>query len=149
MKRYCLCATAYLVREGKTLLHLHKKLGMWLPPGGHVDEGETPDEAVLREVREETGLTAEFVEPPAAPVMTGGRVLSLHQPQRVQVEEIPNHNHHIDLIYFLRAAPGPLSPGEGESADWRWLTSAELSDPAIHDEIRESARAAIAFVERS
>jgi 8-oxo-dGTP pyrophosphatase MutT (NUDIX family) len=149
VKRYCLCATAFLVRDGKTLLHRHKKLGMWLPPGGHVDEGEHPDEAVLREVREETGLAAEFLVPPAEPVMSGGRVLSLHQPQRVQVEEIPNHPSHIDLIYFMRAGAGPVRPGDGESADWRWLSAAELSDPEITDEIRDTARAAIALEARS
>ena len=148
MKRaYCLVATAYLVRDGRTLLHKHRKLGLWLPPGGHVEPGETPDEAVRREVREETGLEAEFAEPPAAPVMSDERVESLHQPQRVQVEAIPNHPHHVDLIYFMRAGPGEARPEGAGGAGWRWLSAEELADPEITREVRESGRAAIRFVE--
>ena len=41
---------------GRTLLHRHKRLGRWLQPGGHVDPGESPDQAALREAREETGI---------------------------------------------------------------------------------------------
>jgi len=47
--------------EGKVLLHFHRKLGMWLPPGGHIERGEHPDDAAVREVHEETGLRVELV----------------------------------------------------------------------------------------
>ena len=47
--------------EGKVLLHLHRKLGMWLPPGGHIERDEIPDDAAVREVFEETGLNVELV----------------------------------------------------------------------------------------
>ncbi|MDE2143958.1 MAG: NUDIX domain-containing protein, partial [Elusimicrobia bacterium] len=63
MRRYCFVVSAYAVREGKVLLIKHKKLGLWLAPGGHIDEGETPDEAALRELKEETGLEADFAVP--------------------------------------------------------------------------------------
>ncbi len=42
-------ATGYVVRDHKTLLLFHKKLQLWLPPGGHIDEGELPEEALRRE----------------------------------------------------------------------------------------------------
>ncbi|MFK4114583.1 NUDIX hydrolase [Microbacterium sp. NPDC006705] len=44
--------------EDRILLIHHKKLAKWLPPGGHVDEDETPQAAVVREVFEETGVAA-------------------------------------------------------------------------------------------
>jgi 8-oxo-dGTP pyrophosphatase MutT (NUDIX family) len=47
--------------EGKFLLVDHRKSGLWLPPGGHVEPGEHPQEAVRREVREELGVEADFV----------------------------------------------------------------------------------------
>ena len=35
----------FVVHEGKVLLLWHRKLGMWLPPGGHIEPNELPDEA--------------------------------------------------------------------------------------------------------
>ncbi len=49
-------ASVYIVREGKVLLHKHKKLGIWLPPGGHIEPEEDPNQAALREAKEESGL---------------------------------------------------------------------------------------------
>lgn len=42
----------------RILLVFHRKLQVWLPAGGHVEEGELPHEAVVREVFEETGIRA-------------------------------------------------------------------------------------------
>ncbi|MBI3564572.1 MAG: NUDIX domain-containing protein [Elusimicrobia bacterium] len=148
MRRYCFVATAYVVRDGKTLLLKHKKLGLWLPPGGHIDDGETPDQAALREVREETGLAADFVVPTRGPDPADGRVEFLHPPQHVQVEEIPGHNHHIDFIYYLRARPGAVRPGDGESAEWRWHGPEDLDGGHLSEEVRATARLAIALVAR-
>ena len=59
MRRSTLC---YIEREGKLLLLYRNKKendpneGKWIGVGGKIEEGETPDECVLREVMEETGL---------------------------------------------------------------------------------------------
>lgn len=145
MRRYCFVATAYAVREGRVLLLKHKKLGLWLPPGGHIDEGETPDQAALRELKEETGLEGDFVVPRRADTPPHGRVEYLHPPQHVQVEEIPDHNHHVDFIYVLKARPGEVRPGPGESGEWRWHSHEELGEPHVSHEVRESGRRAIAL----
>jgi 8-oxo-dGTP pyrophosphatase MutT (NUDIX family) len=89
----------FVVWEGKVLLHRHRKLGMWLPPGGHIEENELPDEAAVREVLEETGLGVRLVgerrEDIADPVQ-------LYRPAGVQLENIGPGHQHIDLIYFAR-----------------------------------------------
>jgi ADP-ribose pyrophosphatase YjhB (NUDIX family) len=47
--------------ENKILMIHHNKLRVWLPPGGHIEENELPDDAVLREIFEETGIRALFL----------------------------------------------------------------------------------------
>lgn len=141
-------ATGYVVRDGKTLLIRHKKLGMWLPPGGHIDENELPDEAVVREILEETGLDAEIVSERRTEECERG-VTYLHVPNHVQLEDIPNHPQHIDLIYFCRAkseAAPVISERETEGA--RWFSIEDLRSPGVREEVRQTGERAIRWVER-
>ena len=59
--KICFGASGFLVHEDKILLIKHKKLGFWLPPGGHLDEDELPHQAAEREFWEETGLKVKAI----------------------------------------------------------------------------------------
>ncbi len=47
--------------RGEVLLCHRRDMDLWNPPGGRVEAGEAPWEAVVREIREETGVQADVV----------------------------------------------------------------------------------------
>jgi ADP-ribose pyrophosphatase YjhB (NUDIX family) len=61
--RICHTASGFVIVDQKILLVKHKKLGFWLAPGGHVNEGELLHHAAVREVFEETGLRVQIINP--------------------------------------------------------------------------------------
>jgi ADP-ribose pyrophosphatase YjhB (NUDIX family) len=139
-------ATTFVVHEGRTLLLLHRKLGAWFPPGGHIDPHELPHDAAVREVREETGLDVELLDTgqwrAELPREFSG-VVVLPQPYCVLLEDITPGHQHIDMIYFARVRGGALLHSEREAHAARWLTWDELGAPEIHADIRELGRRAI------
>src|ERR1700722_13778146 len=52
--------SSLIVGRRGVVLHLHKRLGLWLQPGGHLEPGETPWDAAIREAADETGLEVEW-----------------------------------------------------------------------------------------
>ncbi len=139
-------ATTFVVAGDRTLLLLHRKLGKWFPPGGHIDPHELPDAAAIREVREETGLEVELLHQRRAL----GSVWVLPSPHCILLETIGPGHEHIDLIYFARVCGGELRPSEREAGAARWLTWEELGAPEIAEDLRALGRAAIeAYRERT
>jgi 8-oxo-dGTP pyrophosphatase MutT (NUDIX family) len=117
--------------DGRILLHRHKRLGRWLQPGGHLDAGEHPAEAALRETTEETGLTA--VHPSGGPRLV-----------HVDVHEGPRSHLHLDLRYLLAADGGAtLAPADGESPDVGWFDQDEACRRG-DDSVTAAIRAALA-----
>ena len=111
-----------------TVLHLHKRLGMWLQPGGHVDAGETPHEAAVRETREETGLRARH--PDGVPYL-------LH----LDVHPAGSHVH-LDLRYLVLVDDEELAPAPGESPQVQWFSLEEalrIADDALVDGLHRLA----------
>ena len=118
-------ATGFVVEGDRTLLHWHKRLQQWMPPGGHIEPDEDPVQAVLREVREETGVEAEVIPTaPDFPFPTPGQI---QPPYTILIEDIPapeEPHQHIDLIYFCRPVSGANhNPALG---DFHWLDEEAL-----------------------
>jgi 8-oxo-dGTP pyrophosphatase MutT (NUDIX family) len=89
-------ASGLVIHNGKVLLIFHPFIKRWFQPGGHIDDGELPIDAAIREVYEETG----FVCVPDT--------LDL-EPIDIDIHEIPANpkrgedaHLHIDLLYCLR-----------------------------------------------
>lgn len=100
-------ASGIVVGRRGTVLHLHKRLGRWMQPGGHIDPGESPPTAARREATEELGLV---VEHPS----DGPRLIHL------DVHEAALGHTHLDLRYLLVGEDADPQPPPGESPDARW-----------------------------
>src|SRR5690348_10084281 len=125
-------ATTFVVHEERTLLLLHRKLGKWFPPGGHIEPHELPDHAAIREVREESGLEIGLLASGDAL----GSVRVLPQPYCILLEDIGPAHQHIDLIYFAHVRGGNLVHAEREAQAARWYTWEELAGTEIAEDIR-------------
>ncbi len=99
-------ASVYLIKDQNVLLIFHPKLQKWLPPGGHVEENETPCEAARREVREEAGLEFEFLfQPPLS--LDYWNAKTLPHPYLCLLENIPSYQNrpahqHVDFVYVAK-----------------------------------------------
>jgi 8-oxo-dGTP diphosphatase len=60
MTRRAFSVAIFARNSGAVLLVRHRRLGTWLPVGGEIEPGETPLEAAVRELGEETGLSGVF-----------------------------------------------------------------------------------------
>jgi 8-oxo-dGTP pyrophosphatase MutT (NUDIX family) len=113
-------ASALIANEHGVVLHLHKLIGLWLQPGGHIELGEAPSGAALREAIEETGLRCRWTD--------AGRVLF-----HVDVHPAARGHTHLDLRYVL-TAEGEPSPARGESRSVHWFTwddAIAAADPGL------------------
>jgi 8-oxo-dGTP pyrophosphatase MutT (NUDIX family) len=122
-------ASAFVISARGIVLLRHKRLGIWVQPGGHVDGDEAPLVAAIREVREETGL---LTTP-----LAGGAVV------HVDVHDGPRGHLHYDLRYLLRAPADDPVPDDGESPDVAWFSFDEAMERA-----EDALRPAIAALSR-
>lgn len=140
-------ASIYIVFENKVLLHKHKKLGIWLPPGGHIELDEDPNEAAIREAKEETGLDIELIgegkEYPGSEYQARDLILPRYL-NRHFVDLSLTHEH-VDCGFFARSKTDAARPEE-DGGEIRWFTKEELEENEINlvPDIQNHALAALA-----
>ena len=133
----------FIVQDGKVLLVHHRKLNKWLPIGGHIELDEDPEQAALREAREESGFEVELVG--ERPPTTEPGTRALLAPRFLDIHRISDTHEHIGMIYFARPGHGTMTLAEGEHHDICWRGAEELDplEPPMSGAVKWYCRKAI------
>ena len=132
MKRH-FCASAFVINpiDKKILLVKHHLWDKWVQPGGHIEDDETPEEAAVREVYEETGIKI---------TLLGERFPredDMIRPLGIQCNRKDNGEKHFDIIYA--AVPNNEITDlviSNESYDIGWFSRKELENLSVFPDVK-------------
>ena len=133
----------FIVHADKVLLIHHRKLDRWLSLGGHIELDEDPEQAALREAKEESGLDVELLG--ERPPTTGAGTRALIAPRFLDIHHITDTHEHIGMIYWARPKNGSLTLAADEHHDIRWCSADDLDNltPAMSEAVKWYCRRAI------
>lgn len=133
--------SGYIIRrreddEWLCLVHMHRKIDMLMQIGGHIELDQTPWQAMVAELRDETGYElAELDVVQWAIVPKLDRTITHPLPLLLNTHMAGEGHYHSDTCYGFIAQGAPhRTVAEGESNDLRWLTFAELQAAADRGE---------------
>ncbi len=142
----------FVVHGGQVLLRKHDKYKLWLSVGGHVELDEDPNQAAVREVKEEVGLDVQLVGPRLMVANEGdGGYHELIPPRFLYRHSISETHEHVVLVYFARTQhAGTVNQGAEQSEELKWFSPQDLDDPKyqLHDSIQQHAQTAIRELSR-
>lgn len=121
--------TAVVIRDDEVLLIERADNGIWAPVTGIVDPGEEPADAAVREVAEETGVTA-----------VPERLVWVHATAPV-THANGDHAQYLDHVFAMRWVAGEPYPADDESTDARWYALAAL--PEMPERMRQRIAAVL------
>ena len=141
-----LTVAGYIFNNNKLLLIHHNKLDKWLPVGGHIEKDETPDEALLREIKEETNLDVEILNNSDIP-LEGNVKKNLSIPFYVNIHSVGDHDH-CSFFYICKALNTNELQINKELKDFRWFSRQDLDKDFIPVDVKNIALKAFSFLEK-
>lgn len=162
--KICQTVAGFLIHDQKILLIKHKKLGIWLAPGGHIEDDELPHRAAEREVWEETGIKVKAIgfwktvpkattsEELPNPALTNLHWVSEENYQNRLVSNRPNERvktklwpkgceQHVCFLYFVQPTDGLEFRQNLEETDGiGWFDAAALDQLETTDDLKREAK---------
>lgn len=117
----------FIVCKNKVLLRKHDKYKIWLSVGGHIELNEDPNEAAIREIKEEVGLDI-ALDDSLQESREKDETIELIPPYFLNRNRISDTHEHITLVYFAKSNSDKISENaeDERSGECRWFTKAEL-----------------------
>jgi len=140
-------AEVFIVNQGKVLLRKHDKYKIWLSVGGHIELDEDPNQAAVREAKEEVGLDIQLY-PTANRDQTEGYTI-LVPPVFMNRHRISETHEHVTLVYFATTKQTTIKqPTTAEKVDeCQWLTASQVKELTdISEVVRQYALEALQTV---
>ena len=136
----------YIFDNGNVLLIKHRKLGLWLPVGGHIGKDETPDEALLREIKEETNLSVRILSNDG--ISSEGNVKkNLAVPFHANVHSVGDHDH-CCFFYLCKALNSEKLKINNELDGFKLYSRNELKGKEIPADVRNIGMMAFGIFEK-
>lgn len=143
---------AFIGYQNTVALVHHRKLKRWLSPGGHIELDEDPQQALFREISEETGLSQKDLRVLSTrPDICDPNTTFLYTPNFLDIHRISDTHRHVVLVYFLISKTSVLKLNREEHHDIRWFSAEDLDDPAydLSPQIKFYAKEAIKATSRA
>jgi 8-oxo-dGTP pyrophosphatase MutT (NUDIX family) len=133
------------VKNGKVLLVHHKKFDKWTPPGGHIEENETPDSAVVREWKEELSLDVAVLPAHESAFSGDANATPIPMPFHIDLEREGFDVPHVGYFFYikLQGGKGSVKILEKELYDAKWFSKEDISGLKTFEQVRALAKYAI------
>ena len=138
-------AAGYLVKDNKVFLVHNKKYNKWVPPGGHIEENETPDQTAIRELREEVGLDVEIIPGHESAPVGVANAIPVPLPFHIDLEHEGFDIPHIGYFFYIKLKDPAQTAKilENELHNMGWFGKEDLATLPTFDQVRVLASYAI------
>jgi len=125
---FCVYFAAFDPGSKKVFIGHHKKSGLWLFNGGHIDKGETPEESLEREIGEEWGVKVSLENIGEPKLLT---ITPINNPTKQKCTK------HFDIWYFVPLSQSEFTPDQSlldtefHTTGWKSIDEAKalITDP--------------------